>query len=228
MRKRFLILALALMWVLVGVSGKAEQELNNQKVMAEACEKLTVWENTFRTWNAAYTEDDDKTMFQLGQNVLTVSQSVILEAMSGEERNISIQNDLFYRENQCHSSEQNTYCQTSVIWMEELQCFATCDMVYRDQYVSVKYSLYDNNGIFIGTQRLEVGQRNNEAIMLVVDYDNTINATGRFAMKIDGTSSDIIFTKTLGMNLDIVLDINGWQYGENIAEWNKKLLLPMS
>ena len=72
-----------------------------------------------------------------------------------------------------------------------------------------------------------MGKRNQQIIMLMIDYDATVDQTGRFAVLLSADQGKVVFTKTFGRTLEVVLNVEAWKNGEEIPEWSKDLLLPI-
>ena len=58
-------------------------------------------------------------------------------------------------------------------------------------------------------------------------YLCTVDQTGRFAVLLSADQGKVVFTKTFGRTLEVVLNVEAWKYGEEIPEWSKDLLLPI-
>lgn len=111
--------------------------------------------------------------------------------------------------------------------MEEISLVYEVTARWGDAFMVISMTLYDTGGELLGMQRLEIGEKDEALAVLLVDYDHLTEMTGRFAMKPDGEQGNVIFTKTLGQTMDVVLNVKDWAMGTaELGEWEKSLLLP--
>lgn len=184
------------------------------------------WDNWLTERKASGADDDESILTNMAQNILLLSQVLMLRAMDGAENLMENIGDLVVRPLTCSVSGKNLLCQMPVMWVDDMDVYATCDTVSRDDYLSAMYSLYQEDGTYLGTQRLEMARRDDTVLMLLVDYDNLMHLTGRFAARWQDGSPEILYTKTIGMNMDVVLDVSAWQSGEELSVWDSSLLRP--
>lgn len=217
---------MSIMLLCVPLSAFAEVSASDSMYLTSAVLSMEEWCQGLSEMAVAESTEDEVFMLNAVQNTLLLSEVVLLKAMDEGPALEKGMQELLPRELSCRDNGRNAFCQTPVMWIDDMGIYVLCDTVTRDAYLSVLMSLYQEDGAYLGSQRVEIAQRDGQTVMLIVDYDNTMCFTGRFAMRWDGERGEIIYTKTLGMNLDIVLDVSAWQSGEDIQEWTKNLLLP--
>lgn len=223
MKKRIIAVVFVCLAMVSGCM--AEESIESRKVLAQSADEVMRWIATLDEWMAQYEGEDEQIVFDMSSNALQMSEVVLLSALIDDQVEIPADSDVFEQEFKCGAVNDNISCQTQTIWIDEIQMYAMSSVIFRDQYMLAEYSLYDAQGVYLGTQRVEVAEKDDEAILLLVDYDHTIRVTGRFAVRI-ADACDVIYTSTMGIKMDIVLDVNSWQRGESIDEWNEDLLLP--
>lgn len=218
----FVLLVLALCVNLKMAAAEGED-----RILSQIAAQMEVLNLDMQTERASITDSDAQILYDLAIRALNVCQNIHIKAM-GEDGVVLRESlkDLQPRDTFCGDREDGAFSQTENVWLEDMNVYANSDAIYRDGYFSAKYSIYDDAGNYLGTQRVEHGKRNDEILMLIVDYDNIVGATGRFALRIQNGIPEVIFTKTFGMYMDIVLDVSEWQRGEEIERWDKLLLLP--
>lgn len=226
MRRSRVILFAMLAFVLCVNLAMASAE-SEDRILSQIAAQMEVINRDMAAENASISDSDAQILYDLAIRALNVCQNVHIKAMGDE--GVVLQEslkDLQSRDTVCGDREDGAFSRTENVWIEDMNVYANSDAVYREGYLSAKYSIYDNDGNYLGTQRVEYGKRNDQILMLIVDYDNIMGATGRFAMRIQDGIPEVIFTKTFGMHMDIILDVSEWQHGEEIKEWSKELLLP--
>lgn len=226
MRKSRVVLfvLLALMLCVNLTTAAAESE---DRILSQIAAQMEVLNRDMVAAKESLSDSEAQILYDLAIRALNVCQNIHIKAM-GEDGVVLRESlkDLQPRDTFCGDREDGAFSQTESVWLEDMNVYANSDVIYREGYLSAKYSIYDDAGNYLGTQRVEHGKRNDEILMLIVDYDNIVGATGRFALRIKNGMPEVIFTKTFGMHMDIVLDVSEWQRGEEIEEWDKALLLP--
>lgn len=226
MRRNKVVLFVLLVFALCVNLTTASAE-SGARILSQIAAQMEVLNRDMLTEKTEFADSDAQILYDLAIRALNVCQNIHIKAM-GEDGVVLRESlkDLQPRDTFCGDREDGAFSQTENVWLEDMNVYANSDAIYRDGYFSAKYSIYDDAGNYLGTQRVEHGKRNDEILMLIVDYDNIVGATGRFALRIQNGIPEVIFTKTFGMYMDIVLDVSEWQRGEEIERWDKLLLLP--
>lgn len=182
-------------------------------------------------WNqriieAAKDNDDLKVevFCNMAQTSLSLAESMVLLAANEEVEPAPQIGDIIPTEIMAENTDDRIQLNTGVFWLNEFNSYASCEVLYRKDYLNEINSMYDESGVYLGTEILEIGRREDEIIALIIRYDAQLGATARYAMRADDNGLDVINTMTLGRHWDIALDINAWQQGEDFGEWNKRLL----
>lgn len=123
--------------------------------------------------------------------------------------------------------DNSVYLESGTQHYDDLGYFYECRMEYTDAYMRLEVEFYLEDGSLAGMQKVEIAQRQDDYLLLLIDYDNDLNMTGRFAMTTQSGREDVLFTKTLGLTWTVEMDVRDWQNGTDYKTWDKALLYPV-
>ena len=216
----WLMLALSLIW-----GSAAAEELKQEASRAVA--ELEAWNQKITELTEESAQEEEQLLGTKAQNSLSLAETVVLLTAYEEVTSAQSVGDIIQRERGVQVKKENRRLETEVFWLDAFGCYVSCDLLYREGYMYETNSMYDSEGTYLGTEILELGERDGQFVMLLIRYDAGLGATARYALLNDGESSSVVDTMTLGMHLDIVLDVDAWQSGSAQWEaWSKRLLLP--
>ena len=198
-----------------------------QSILTQTSRAIEEWNVYLAEQTAEITEE--KTLSTLESANMMLMEAQTIQMLSLKQQCIKEQKeDMIPQERMARQTEGEEAVHTGIYWLEELGEYVSCETLFRDNYLYASQSTYTQDGAYIGTQIVELGTRDDETIVLIIDYDNTHSLTGRFAVRIKDGIGEVIFTKTIGKYLNVVLNVDMWQSGEDYGEWSKKLLLPLT
>ena len=193
--------------------------------MTDAAAQLEDWRQELVTLRS--TEQKNSFAYDMMEQTLSAATSFGMIYAAGDVREAENIGDIVQRDAQHRYTGENMLVQTGFYWLNEMDAYVVCDIIYRDNYVYLTDSMYDQNGLYLGTEYLELGKRDDQLIIALVRYDALLNVTTRYAMNIENGVSDFIQRTTIGKHLQIVLDVNAWQQGASLDSWDDRLLLPI-
>ena len=188
--------------------------------------ELESWGQLLRDMD--FTDESDIAARDLFRRTLSAVSSFCIAYASGNCSLAESADDLIQREAQYKDIGDNTIVQTEVFWLNEMSAYTVCDIIYRDDYCYATDSMYDQSGAYLGTEYLEIGQRDNNIMIALIRYDALLDMTSRYAMLIEYGAPAFIYSVSLGNHLNVVLDVNAWQQGGDVENWGTGLLLPVS
>lgn len=162
-------------------------------------------------------------------DTMDVAASVLLDAADASGDMSGMLGEI-----QCQAPETYTLDDVHTVFsgsreMTEISLVYEVTGRWGENFMVLSMTLYDTMGELLGMQRLEIGEKDEELVVLLVDYDHRAELTGRFAMKPDTEKGNVIFTKTFGQTMDIVLNVKDWALGTTeLGEWEQDLLLPVA
>ena len=102
-----------------------------------------------------------------------------------------------------------------------------CEASYMEQYYQFILYTYDDNDELTGKRRIELAQKENEIILLLVAYDAQLDYISKFATRIQEDCAETVFIRVFGSQMNIALKPKEWLEGKlTIEDWNDDLLLP--
>lgn len=222
--------AIVMLLVLSLFSGAAMAELlaEQEVELIHAADAAEDWRTCIAQKKEQFTDEDSQILFGLCDNVLMLCQSGLLEDTEPQKTLTQILGEAIPRERSAGTDEESHLCNTSMVWVADMNSYITVDAYTRDGFARYECSLYNAQGDYLASGCLEIGMKDEQLMALVIDYDNLQGTTGRFAIHTDAEQREIIFTKTFGKNMKVVLDVDKWQSGAEIGAWDKALLLPAS
>lgn len=131
--------------------------------------------------------------------------------------------DIIYQEENCFHTDDYLLCQTPYISV--MKSYVQSDAYWRTNYLSIKTYYYDDQGRYSGSQRIDAARREDGQVLFYLNiYDprNVISSRCVVWMTAEGEVKSLYFV-TLGMVLDVYLDVDRWQSGEDIV-WDESLL----
>jgi len=199
------------------------EELNRDALL-DASTTVVEWQVFGEEATAQLQDEDAVIMMEVMNNTLTVISSALMDAAQVENDFTGKMGELRGQLPYVDAVSGNYGSGTR--WIDELSAYCDVQVSCENNYLCAELTMYDTEGTLLGLQRVEYGRQGEQFMALLVDYDQIQWMTGRFALYPEGISGRMIYTKTLGQTLDVVLDMRSWTQGEEIAEWNKYLLLP--
>lgn len=224
--KRCLILLLSICMLLtsaVAESGLSEDDVQKQ-LMVEGERVTTDYALQALELMQNCEDNDTQSILNMSVNMLLAAQAVLEESLTAEKTLTDDIGELLVRENDYGTLTNGSYYDTCVCWIEKTELWAYVSLYWREDYVQVKMSYYTDAGELVGSEALEIGHRDNTTIFFFVDFDAAMQATLRVAVKAEDKQCEALYTKTLGENWNFYLNVNAWQKGEELGEWDKKLL----
>ena len=182
------------------------------------------WQEHFNVKLDNMGHQDARMVMDTIDDALTISEWVLMDAANVENDQINAVGEM-----QCSAPEMdavNCYCTSGTRLIKEMGVYCEVEASWADEYLSVLLTMHQKDGSLVGMQKVELSRRGEEIMALLVDYDHLNWMTGRFAMLPDETSGRVIFNKTLGQTMDVVLDVKAWSEGKTLESWDKDLLLP--
>lgn len=192
--------------------------------MTDAAANLEEWRQELK--GLRLTEQENASAYELMEQTLAAVSSFGMIYAAGDVSQAENIGDIVQRDEQYRYTGENSLVQTGIFWLNEMSAYVVCDIIYRDNYVYLTDSMYDQSGLYLGTEYLELGKCDDQLIIALVRYDALLNITSRYAMRIQNGMSDFVQRITMGKHLEIVLDVNAWQQGAELDSWNDRLLLP--
>lgn len=123
-----------------------------------------------------------------------------------------------YQETESH------YLETGTRHIEGVDNYYEHRIEYSENYIRTEMDVYQMDGTYLGSEKLEMGKKGDQFILLFVDYDPIADMTGRFAMLPSENNGNTIFTKTFGRIWETSLDIRQWLTEDQTIFWNTSLL----
>lgn len=221
MRKnRIAALVLALLWLM----GTSAALADDRAGLLEMAVKVLNWQEETAQVLQTLQDPNAHAVWSTMDNTLLAAAAVLTDAQTAE-------NDFTGKTGELQGyapeiADDGKFCASGTRWIAEIGAYCEVEVVCEEQYLSVLLTMYQNDGALVGMQKVELGRQGEEFMALLVDYDHLNWMTGRFAMLPDENTGRVIFTKTLGQTMDVVLDVKAWSEGETLESWDKDLLLP--
>ena len=203
----------------------AMAEVMERESLMDAAVQVNRWMDAAEACVEELADEEAESLYQTMGNMLSVAVHALMDAMEPEGDFDDKVGDLQGYVPQINR-EKNSYA-SGTRWIREMGVYCEAEVSYTDNYLCSLLVMYQKDGTLIGIQRVEMAKQGEDFIALLVDYDHAEWMTGRFAMYPQQENSRVIYTKTLGQNLDIALDVKAWSEGADTGAWDKNLLLPM-
>lgn len=223
MKAMSLILALVLACT-CGLSVLAEDA--NRAALAECAADIALWMNELRSSETLMAEGDTQVICTTIYNTLRMSAAVFLDVMAADADVTEAKGDM--RLTQPMADTTRGLYRSGTRWLAELGVYTEAELQKSEGYRILLLRLYDADGLLIGIQRVELGRREDAALLLLLDYDALYDMTGRFAVRVSENGTESVYTKTLGRTMDIVLNAQEWSAGIEYGEWGRYQLLPVT
>ncbi len=222
-KKTFIILLIATLCF--SFFAAAENVGDRKDDLSRMAVEMEMWSQELEEAFSANQDTDVALILKYASEIIRITQECVLKDVENPVN--EIQFDGLEIEPEYGVVDGNAYYIAALHLLEGSGAYAAADVVYREGFLLARYSLYDVDGYYLATVRVETAKRENDWMILIVDYDHLDDTTGRFALKITEGKPEVIYTKTLGMNLYTVLDVSAWHQGVDFGAWNKQLLLPV-
>lgn len=221
MKAMSLLLALLLACT-CGLTALAEEE--DRTALAECAADIALWMNELRSSETLMTEGDTQAICSTINDTMRMTVAIFLDAMAADGDVTEAKGDM--RLTAFTANEARGLYRSGTRWLAELGVYAEAELQQGEGYRILLLRLYDADGLLLGMQRVELGRREDAALLLLLDYDAVYDMTGRFAVRVGENGAETIYTKTLGRMMDIVLNAQEWSAGVEYGEWGRYQLLP--
>lgn len=228
--KRMLLIVLAM---ILSISACAEGDAGSLTVyrdIASAMGKADQWRAQLNELTVSVSDEDSLALLEMvSQRMSLFTYQLILAADPAQPAAVEAFADMDVVE--IYSQPDDDWCFVQSAWqyLQDEDIYVNCSVQYSEQYIRIDSVTCDVDGALSLIETVELAQREDGQILLLyIRYDEALGTTGRYAALINGDRSQSIYTRTFGMTLDVVLDVNAWANGNNYDEWSKALLYPVS
>lgn len=222
--KHFLSLFFCMLFILLPV-----YIVNGQSLQIDDQEMIFAFGEVFDWYDQALElqkkASDEDSSFLMDKVLNALYDARIFVMLSLDEENLLNEDkgDIEHQEQKCFSSNEYLLCQTPYVSL--MQSYVQSDIYWRTDYLSIITYYYDDLGRYAGYQRIDAARRDDGQVLFYLNIHDPINVmTSRCAVWQD-TNDEIrtIYFGSLGAVLDVNLDVDAWQSGEDF-EWDELLL----
>lgn len=102
-----------------------------------------------------------------------------------------------------------------------------CKAEYTENDYRVKMETYDEEGNLLHKQRLEMAAKDDEMVVMLLDYNTELDILSKFATWIQADDAQTVYLLVFGDQEEIRLNPRAWSNGHQTFEtWDDTLLMP--
>ncbi len=221
------IIVLICTFVMICGQSAAAESMQTQISFLDAVKEIDKWNSKLYTIAEGL---EDENGIVLISTILDISNTAaaILSDIGNDANHISGEiGTHICTDKNIQFMEQSCYFETGTRKIEGMNLYFEHIIEYEENYMQIESFVYRPDGTHIGSRKIEMGQKEDQIVILLIDYDPIENLTGRFAMCTGDNIDNVLFTKTIGETWNIQMDIHSWIADQYEMTWNKYLLMPI-
>ena len=221
MSKKIALYVAVMLLFAVSNAACAENE-RSENVFFDAALQIEQWNSKLVSMTETLEDENSQYLLATVINFHDVALAVFMDVANSASPLEGQAGD--YKFSAPYQGTEDNYWETGTRHIEGVEYYFEHRIMYFENYICTEMDIYRQDGTYLGSQKLEMGEKDGQLMLLFVDYDPITDMTGRFAMLPSGNNGNTIFTKTFGRTWDVTLNIRQWLAEDQDISWNKTLL----
>ena len=225
--KRLLIMMISL--VLFVSSAVAEMSMEDERLnqVFDAVQIMQDWQNRLNQEVQTITDEKSVYFLEQFQGIMNVSNALITISAEDAQAEADLSAYPSYSWSQSETDEGTITTLQAAPSQGVTGTIYVCKAEYTENDYRVKMETYDEEGNLLHKQRLEMAAKDDEMIVMLLDYNTELDILSKFATWIQAGDAQTVYLLVFGDQEEIRLNPRAWSNGHQTFEtWDDTLLMP--
>lgn len=225
--KRLLIMMISL--VLFVSSAVAEMSMEDERLnqVFDAVQIMQDWQNRLNQEVQTITDEKSVYFLEQFQGIMNVSNALITISAEDAQAEADLSAYPSYSWSQSETDEGTITTLQAAPSQGVTGTIYVCKAEYTENDYRVKMETYDEEGNLLHKQRLEMAAKDDEMVVMLLDYNTELDILSKFATWIQAGDAQTVYLLVFGDQEEIRLNPRAWSNGHQTFEtWDDTLLMP--
>lgn len=225
--KRLLIMMISL--VLFVSSAVAEMSMEDERLnqVFDAVQIMQDWQNRLNQEVQTITDEKSVYFLEQFQGIMNVSNALITISAEDAQAEADLSAYPSYSWSQSETDEGTITTLQAAPSQGVTGTIYVCKAEYTENDYRVKMETYDEEGNLLHKQRLEMAAKDDEMVVMLLDYNTELDILSKFATWIQAGDAQTVYLLVFGDQEEIRLNPHAWSNGHQTFEtWDDTLLMP--
>ena len=225
--KRLLIMMISL--VLFVSSAVAEMSMEDERLnqVFDAVQIMQDWQNRLNQEVQTITDEKSVYFLEQFQEIMNVSNALITISAEDAQAEADLSAYPSYSWSQSETDEGTITTLQAAPSQGVTGTIYVCNAEYTENDYRVKMETYDEEGNLLHKQRLEMAAKDDEMVVMLLDYNTELDILSKFATWIQAGDAQTVYLLVFGDQEEIRLNPRAWSNDHQTFEtWDDTLLMP--
>lgn len=224
-RIMFIILNLVLL-TSVAFAEPAMVDEKSKQIMSTT-QTMQSWLDRLEQERQTITDEDSLYFLEQFQNIMNVSNALITISEDDALAEVDLSAYPSYSWSQSETDEGTITTLQAAPSQGVTGTIYVCKAEYTENDYRVKMETYDEEGNLLHKQRLEMAAKDDEMVVMLLDYNTELDILSKFATWIQADDAQTVYLLVFGDQEEIRLNPRAWSNGHQTFEtWDDTLLMP--
>ncbi len=226
MKRMMLILLNLVLLTSVAFAESAMVDEKSKQIMS-ATQTMQSWLDRLEQERQTITDEDSLYFLEQFQNIMNVSNALI--TISGDDTQAEVDLSAYpsYSWSQSETDEGTITTLQAAPSQGVTGTIYVCKAEYTENDYRVEMETYDEEGNPLHKQHLEMAAKDDEMVVMLLDYNTELDILSKFATWIQADDAQTVYLLVFGDQEEIRLNPRAWSNDHQTFEtWDDTLLMP--
>ena len=197
------------------------------KQIMSTTQTMQSWLDRLEQERQTITDEDSLYFLEQFQNIMNVSNALITISEDDALAEVDLSAYPSYSWSQSETDEGTITTLQAAPSQGVTGTIYVCKAEYTENDYRVKMETYDEEGNLLHKQRLEMAAKDDEMVVMLLDYNTELDILSKFATWIQADDAQTVYLLVFGDQEEIRLNPRAWSNGHQTFEtWDDTLLMP--
>ncbi len=225
--KRMMFILLNLVLLTSAAFAESAMVDEKSKQIMSATQTMQSWLDRLEQERQTITDEDSLFFLEQFQNIMNVSNAMI--TISGDDTQAEVDLSAYpsYSWSQSETDEGTITTLQAAPSQGVTGTIYVCKAEYTENDYRVEMETYDEEGTPLHRQRLEMAAKDDEMMVMLLDYNTELDILSKFATWIQADDAQTVYLLVFGDQEEIRLNPRTWSNDHQTFEtWDDTLLMP--
>lgn len=226
MKRMMLILLNLVLLTSVAFAESAMVDEKSKQIMS-ATQTMQSWLDRLEQERQTITDEDSLYFLEQFQNIMNVSNALITISEDDTQAEVDLSAYPSYSWSQSETDEGTITTLQAAPSQGVTGTIYVCKAEYTENDYRVEMETYDEEGNPLHKQHLEMAAKDDEMVVMLLDYNTELDILSKFATWIQADDAQTVYLLVFGDQEEIRLNPRAWSNDHQTFEtWDDTLLMP--
>lgn len=226
MKRMMLILLNLVLLTSVAFAESAMVDEKSKQIMS-ATQTMQSWLDRLEQERQTITDEDSLFFLEQFQNIMNVSNALITISEDDTQAEVDLSAYPSYSWSQSETDEGTITTLQAAPSQGVTGTIYVCKAEYTENDYRVEMETYDEEGNPLHKQHLEMAAKDDEMVVMLLDYNTELDILSKFATWIQADDAQTVYLLVFGDQEEIRLNPRAWSNDHQTFEtWDDTLLMP--